>query len=237
VVAGDIVRNHPYDGSQDFKTISVTQEQNNMAERAHDWHQHYATGQPPWDSGTPSLEMQRVIAEYNVAPQRTLEVGCGTGTNAVWLAQQGFQVTAVDLVPLAIERAIARAKATGVKVDFLAANLLDSAAIGKLVANGPYPFVFDRGVYHCLREENCLAFRDGISRLTATRSMYLLLAGNANDPSPPRQGPPRVKAEEMLAELGPLFELVQLREFHFDGVTVDGTALNPLAWSALWRRK
>jgi hypothetical protein len=114
---------------------------------------------------------------------------------------------------------------------------LDSAVISKLAASGPYPFVFDRGVYHCLREENFPAFRDTISRLTAPRSMYLLLAGNANDPSPPDQGPPRVKAEEMLAELGPLFELVQLREFHFDGVTVAGTELNPLAWSALWRRK
>ena len=62
-----------------------------MAERARDWQQHYATGQTPWDSGTPSLEMQRVIAEHNITPRRTLEIGCGTGTNAVCLAQQGFQ--------------------------------------------------------------------------------------------------------------------------------------------------
>jgi SAM-dependent methyltransferase len=208
-----------------------------MPEEPRDWNQRYAAGQTPWDSGTPSLELQRIVAEYKIAPQKTLEIGCGTGTNAVWLAQRGFQVTAVDLVPLAIEKAVARAKSAGVGVDFRAANLLDSAAVATLTAGGAYPFVFDRGVYHCLRGENFPAFRDAISRLTTAGSTYLLLAGNTNDPSPPGQGPPRVKPEEMLAELGPLFDLVQLREFHFDGVTLDGKIFSPLAWSALWRRK
>jgi len=202
-----------------------------------DWNQRYATGQTPWDSGAPSLEMQRVVSEWQIAPRRTLEIGCGTGTNAVWLAQQGFTVTAVDLVPLAIEKAIARAKSAGVKVDFRAASLLEPATAAALTAEGPFPFVFDRGVYHCLREENLAAFLQMIARVTGRDSFYLLLAGNANDPAPPTEGPPRVTAETMLAELGPQFELMQLREFHFDGVTVDGATLNPLAWSALWRRK
>lgn len=208
-----------------------------MPETVRDWKDRYATGQTPWDSGTPSLEIQRVLSEHAIAPRRTLEIGCGTGTNAVWLAQQGFDVTAVDLVPLAIERAVTRAKTAGAKVDFRAANLLDPSVVETLAAGGPYAFVFDRGVYHCLREENLAAFFDAIQRLTSSGSLYLLLAGNANDPQPPEQGPPRVKAEAMLAELGPLFDLVQLREIRFDGVTIDGTALNPLAWSALWRRK
>jgi len=208
-----------------------------MPEPPRDWNQRYATGQTPWDSGTPSQEMERVIGEWNIAPSRALEIGCGTGTNAVWLARQGFRVTAVDLVPLAIERAVARAKSAGVSVDFRAASLLDPDIVAQLTTGGSYPFVFDRGVYHCLREENLAAFLEMIKRVTQRGSHYLLLAGNANDPAPPDQGPPRVTADTLLAELGPPFELMQLREFHFDGVTVDGTTLNPLAWSALWRRK
>ena len=208
-----------------------------MPEGPRDWNDRYATGHTPWDSGTPSNEMQSVVTEHPITPRRTLEIGCGTGTNAVWLAQQGFDMTAVDLVPLAIERAVARAKAAGVKVDFRAVNLLDPAAAESLAAGGPYPFVFDRGVYHCLRGENLAGFLNMIKRLTGPGTLYLLLAGNTNDPQPPDQGPPRVKPEEMLAELGPLFELVQLREFKFDGVRIDGVDLSPLGWSALWRRK
>lgn len=208
-----------------------------MPEAPRDWNDRYATGQTPWDSGPPSIEMERVLHEHAIAPRRMLEIGCGTGTNAVWFAQQGFDVMAVDLVPLAIEKAVARAKAAGVRVQFQAANLLDASVASKLAAGGPFEFIFDRGVYHCLREENQPAILNAIKQLTGRGSLYLQLAGNANDPSPPGQGPPRVKAEELLAELGPLFELVQLREFHFDGVTVDGATLNPLAWSALWRRK
>jgi SAM-dependent methyltransferase len=202
-----------------------------------DWNQRYATGQTPWDSGTPSVELQRVVSEWRILPQRTLEIGCGTGTNAVWLAEQGFTVTALDLVPLAIEKAIARAQAASAPVQFQAANLLDASVVNALAAGGPFPFVFDRGVYHCLREENLSALLSAITRLTAKGSLYLLLAGNTNDPSPPTEGPPRVAAEQMLTELGPHFELMQLREFHFDGVQLDGVTFSPLAWSALWRAK
>jgi SAM-dependent methyltransferase len=201
------------------------------------WNEHYATGQTPWDSGTPSLEMQRVIAEYAITPRRVLEFGCGTGTNAVWLAQQGFDVTAVDVVPLAIEKAAARAKAAAVKVDFRVADLLDPAAVATLGQSGSYPFVFDRGVYHCLREQNLAAILDTIKRLTSAGSLYLVLAGNANETAEPEQGPPRVHAHELTAELAPLFDLIQLREFRFDGVVIGGQVVRPLAWSALWRRR
>jgi SAM-dependent methyltransferase len=202
-----------------------------------DWNEHYATGQTPWDSGLPSAEMKRVIAEHPITPRRTLEFGCGTGTNAVWLAEHGFDVTAVDVVPLAIEKASARGKAAGVKVDFRVANLLDAEAVTALCRQGPYPFVFDRGVYHCLRQENLASILNAIERVTSAGSLYLLLAGNANDTAAPEQGPPRVHAHELTAEMAPLFDLIQLREFRFDGVMIDGKPFTPLAWSSLWRRK
>jgi methylase of polypeptide subunit release factors len=40
-----------------------------------------------------------------IAPGRTLEIGCGTGINAIYLAQHGFEVVGVDISPLAIENA------------------------------------------------------------------------------------------------------------------------------------
>ena len=54
-----------------------------------DWNERYATGETPWDSGQPSLELQRILQEDWLQPCRVLELGCGTGTNAVWLARHG----------------------------------------------------------------------------------------------------------------------------------------------------
>jgi hypothetical protein len=54
---------------------------------------------PGFDPGEPSRELRRVLNEAWFGPCRTLELGCGIGTNAVFLAQQGFEVTAVERTP------------------------------------------------------------------------------------------------------------------------------------------
>ena len=54
-----------------------------------------------------------MVEAGTLVPGRALDVGCGTGTNALWLAQRGFDVLGVDLSPLAVEKA--RAKSAGVR--------------------------------------------------------------------------------------------------------------------------
>ena len=90
-----------------------------------DWNDRYRDGNLPWDTGRPSSELQRVISQHAIQPCRALDLGCGTGTNCVWLAQQGFDVTGIDVAPLAIERAEERARAAGVNVQFVAADILN----------------------------------------------------------------------------------------------------------------
>lgn len=201
-------------------------------ETQQEWNQRYVDGNTPWDNNQPDSELIRVLAEHSIAPCRMLELGCGTGTNAVYLAQQGFDVTAFDLSELAIEKATARAKEAGVDVRLLAASIFDLPDLGD-----PFSLVFDRGVYHCVRRQGAAKFCQAVAKLTAPGGWYLTLAGNPNEPEPPQGGPPRVSAEEMCRELSGAFDLVLLREFRFDPVTIDGVVDRPLAWSALWRRK
>jgi methyl halide transferase len=196
------------------------------------WDERYATKDTPWDSGQPSAELQRVLEEHHIRPADALELGCGTGTNAVFLAQRGFRVTALDISPLAIEKATTKAQSAGVSVHFMTADLLSPPDLGRR-----FSFIFDRGVYHCVREEGLDKFLQTLATFTSPGSLYLVLAGNANDPAPPDKGPPRVRADQLCAELGGLFDLVQLREFHFDGVVIEGEPVKPLGWSALLRRK
>jgi methyl halide transferase len=52
---------------------------------AADWDRRYVDGHLPWDSGKPDVH-RRFIEDSKIVPCKTLEVGCGTGTNAIWLA-------------------------------------------------------------------------------------------------------------------------------------------------------
>jgi SAM-dependent methyltransferase len=192
-----------------------------------DWSEHYESGNPPWETGQPSRELARVLAEEKIGPCRVLELGCGSGINAVWLAQQGFDVTGVDITPLAIERARQRAIAAGVTVRFEVADVLDLPA-----DYGAIPLFFDRGCYHAVRHIDARGYVRSLLRVTAPGSLGLILTGNAREPHEP--GPPVVSEEEFHAELEPAFEIVRLREFRFDA-----TETHPgshLAWSCLVRR-
>ena len=193
------------------------------------WESHYQTGNPPWETGQPSLELARVIAEEKIKPCRVIDLGCGSGINAVWLAQQGFDVTGVDITPLAIEKACERAAAAGVQVRFVLDDVLDLRERYE-----PFPFFFDRGCYHSVRDLGVQAFLRTLERITAPGSIGLVLTGNAKEPPPEGQGPPVVSEEQLHAELGSHFEIVRLREFRFDTSMADNPA--PLAWSCLLRR-
>src|SRR2546428_9623646 len=112
----------------------------------------YERGEIPWDSGEPSHELIRVLEAGKLTGKTVLEIGCGTGTNAIELARRGFQVVAVDIVGQAIQAARNKARDANVKVDFRVADAL------KDDLGGPYDILFDRGTYHCLRRENLKEF-------------------------------------------------------------------------------
>lgn len=192
-----------------------------------DWDDRYREGTTPWDSGLPSKELQRVLTVQGISAGRALELGCGTGTNAVFLAQQGFDVTAVDCASLALERAREKATAARVNVRWIEADVQNFGA-----GMQPFDFVFDRGCYHCCRRVDLAGYVATLQNVTRSGSRYLSLCGNANEQSE-GQGPPRVSEEEIRTELGGLFKIDQIREFHFED---PGGVPGPLGWSVLMTR-
>jgi SAM-dependent methyltransferase len=79
------------------------------------WDARYAESDRIW-SGKPNVEL---VAEVTgLPPGRALDLGCGEGADAVWLARQGWQVTAADISSVALGRAAAHAAEAGVTVDF-----------------------------------------------------------------------------------------------------------------------
>jgi|AGTN01.1.fsa_nt_gi 2-polyprenyl-3-methyl-5-hydroxy-6-metoxy-1,4-benzoquinol methylase len=198
-----------------------------------DWNERYETAETPWDSGVPSQNLGEFVEKQLIKPCRTLELGCGTGTNAIYLAQAGFEVTAVDLSELAIKRAKEKAEEKGVSVKFLQGDVTDLPDLG-----APFPFIFDRGTYHIVRSINLKGFQKTLERYSAPGGFYLVLAGSTNEPGPADQGPPRVAPQDLCVELEfDCFDLVSLEETHFHGVNVNGQMFTPMAWKALFRRR
>ena len=88
-----------------------------------EWDERYASDEQIW-SGEPNGAL--VVEAGALAPGSALDVGCGEGADAVWLAQQGWLVTALDVSEVALRRAAEAAKAAGVGIEWLHAGLLDA---------------------------------------------------------------------------------------------------------------
>jgi SAM-dependent methyltransferase len=89
-----------------------------------DWDELYTAEEQVW-SGDPNGAL--VAEAGGLAPGRALDVGCGEGADAVWLALRGWDVTAVDVSRVALDRAAAAAEEAGASVRWLHAGLLDVA--------------------------------------------------------------------------------------------------------------
>ena len=93
------------------------------------WDDRYRSAPTLW-SGRPNAQL--VAEAGDLAPGRALDVGCGEGADAIWLAERGWRVTAVDLSPVALDRGRAHADLAGERVasriDWRQVDLLDQPA-------------------------------------------------------------------------------------------------------------
>ena len=113
-----------------------------------DYDEMYRTGTAPWEIGRlqPALA---ALLEHGIRGPKILDLGCGTGELAVILARRGHHVTGIDISPVAIEQA--RAKATGLTARF---EVQDATALS--LPNAPFDTVFDCGLLHNLRRHGGL---------------------------------------------------------------------------------
>jgi cyclopropane fatty-acyl-phospholipid synthase-like methyltransferase len=177
-------------------------------------------------SGGLGRHAQLRALDAGLLPGKTvLELGCGTGTNAIELARRGNQVTAVDLVDLPIELAREKAQRAGVRIDFRVGD------VTKLDLGGPYDVLFDSGLYHGMRTRNLAGFLKTLERVSRRGTRWLCLAGNAREAL--EGGPPTVREEDFRGELGALFNFLDVREFSFDR----REDFRPLGWSILMERR
>lgn len=191
-----------------------------------DWDRIYREGRPPWETGLVSSELVKLVKEKILPVGRVLEIGCGTGANAVYLAKHGFEVTAVDLSPTALERARRRGRLENAPVHFILDDIYQFAKTAE-----QFDVIFDAGFYHFARRDDLDKLLDLLWRITKPGSYYVTLAGNADEEA--EGGPPRVTEEDIRNELGRLLDMVQLRTFYFES---PNRPEGFLGWSCVMRR-
>ena len=176
------------------------------------WNESYASGQLPWDTGQPEPLLVQFVTSGAVAPGPTLEIGAGTGTNAIWMAERGFDVLGVDISPLAVESAHAKMEGRALRCRFAAWDFLAAPP-----PDGPFQFVFDRGCFHVFDEPGERErFAAQVAASLAPGGLWLSLIGSTE--GPPRDvGPPRRSVREVTVAIEPALEIVELRSAEFRG--------------------
>ena len=91
------------------------------------FNEHYKEGSAPWDIGKPDFNLIQAVTTTPIAPCTTLEIGCGTGDNAIWLSEQNFTVIGVDISEIAIEKAREKAAKANVTCAFAVLNILKTS--------------------------------------------------------------------------------------------------------------
>jgi len=88
------------------------------------WNDNYAQGFAPWDTGVVEPMLVEIIESGAVPAGRALDVGCGEGADAIWLARCGWTVTAIDISDVAVGRAREAAEGAGVTIEWVCGDAL-----------------------------------------------------------------------------------------------------------------
>lgn len=145
-------------------------------------------GTPPWDIGRPQRAFVRLV-ETNAIEGAVLDVGCGTGENALYLAERGYTVWGIDASPRAIETAERKASARGLRATFLVYDAFELADLGRR-----FETAIDSGLFHVFSDrKHASAFAAALRTVLRPGGRYYALGFSGREPN--HRGPSMTEAE------------------------------------------
>lgn len=165
-------------------------------------------GTPPWDIGRPQPELIRLENLGEIKGPGVLDVGCGTGDNALFLAEHGYQITGIDTAPTAIAKATRKARKRNLKADFLVFDALELESLGRV-----FNTVVDSGLFHVLSNGERSRFLRGLAAVLAPGGVYHLLCFSRREKR--LLGPRRLSPEEIRGCFSGPWEEKRLEEARF----------------------
>ena len=188
----------------------------------------YKTGDTPWDIGKPDFNLIEIVTKTPIKSCKALDIGCGTGDNSIWLAQNHFIVTGTDISEVAIKKAKEKASKNDVKCTFLVVDFFKSRIEG-----APFGFVFDRGCFHTFdSDEERKKYAENVAACLEKNGLWLSLIGSADEQ---RQGPgpPQRTANDIVVAVEPYFEILSLASSHFGSNRQNP----PKCWACLMQKR
>ena len=191
---------------------------------------YYAAPRAPWDIGRP----QRAFVEAADAIRgRVIDIGCGTGDLALWLAEQGRTVTGVDFLEKPLESARRKASQKGLAANFLQ---MDALAVGEIPER--FDSATDCGLFHTFDDVGRSAYVAALTRLLASGAGLFLLC--FADAEPGEHGPRRVSERELREAFAAGWQIERIEPARFEVVPgIPGVEFGPegaKAWFAVIRR-
>ncbi len=175
----------------------------------------YALTKPRWDTGITPPELVEVIETKPLPPGRALDLGCGTGTNVIYLARHGWQAVGVDFVGQAVATAKRKVQAAGVRAEIFQGDVTRLDFL-----NPPFDLALDIGCFHSLPADRRPAYIGGLNRLLRPGALFLCYA---------------FKREAPLSGLA-IEEMQALFSSSFNSVKVEHGQGTPSAWYTFERK-
>lgn len=164
-----------------------------------------------WELGKPRPSLVEFVEKGLIPKGKALDICCGAGTNAVYLAQKGFTVTGIDISPTAVEIAKKKAAKAGVVIDFRVRNFLKLP-----FKDEEFDFVFDMGCFHHVKVLDRPTFIRGVHRVLKTSGALMLTAFSYKNSAAWNH----FTKKQLIALFSDFFEFGELR--HYGSVEGDG---------------
>lgn len=183
-------------------------------------------GRPPWDIGRPQKEFV-LLARRGEVTGSVLDMGCGTGENALFFAAEGHEVWGIDSSPSAIQKAQKKAEERGLSVHFLVLDMRELFTLKRT-----FDTVTDSGFFHTLPDDDRLRYVNSLAALLPPGGRYFMLCFSELEPG--GYGPRRVTQQEIRDTFARGWSVNDIRPAVFESNTRDQGSR---AWFASISRK
>ena len=152
----------------------------------------YLLRHTPWDTGISPPELYAFLDAH--PPARALDLGCGTGTNAITMAQRGWQVVGVDISKLAIRRARKKARKARLSIAFSQADVSQFRDPG-----AKFDLILDIGCFHSLSTEARAQYAANLKHLVIPAGTYLLYSWIKDDVESQENRPTEIEIQDLFS--------------------------------------